>query len=74
MKSILYEAEITDISSLPRHKLGFTHAYSFRQALRNLGIRYPYPPNVIEKVTNTVTKQAFTKDEWLEATRYDQRD
>jgi hypothetical protein len=67
---VLFTAELTNLDSKEKFT-DFTHAASFRQALRYLGIKYPYPPYLIDSVTNTFTSLKFTREQWIEATKYE---
>lgn len=66
-KPKLFTAELTELPTRKKIK-GFTHAYSFSQAMRNLGMRHPN--TLIDKVTDTVTNVSFTRQQWIEATKY----
>ena len=71
-KPVLYKAELTNLKTRQRIvKPVYTYAYSIKQAQRNFGITNP--GCLIDKVTDTVTGIAFTRQQWIEATKH-QRD
>ncbi len=53
-KKKLYTARLTKVDSLYSTRV-YTHAFSHGQVLKNLLIKYPFPPNMIADVTDTVT-------------------
>jgi hypothetical protein len=64
-KSKLFTAGLTDKDN--KRLKGYTHAYSFKQAMRNLGITHP--KDRIEWVQDEVTGLKFTRQEWLQIAR-----
>jgi hypothetical protein len=71
VKPTLYVAELTKYGQTSPITKGYTHAYSFKQAMRNLSFDFPYPEWVMQSMTNTVTQQRFTLEEWREASKYE---
>jgi len=71
--SRLYKVMLSNIETRVTKK-DFVHASSYRQAMLFIGRRYSSPPWLIDSVTDTVTNITFTRDEWREAARYEERD
>ena len=53
---------------------GYTHAFSFKQAMRNLSFQYPAKDYQMESMKDEVTGLSFTRQEWMQIARRGERD
>ena len=73
-KPKLFTAKLVTRDLKKKSVTGYTHAFSFKQAMRNLSFQYPAKDYLIDSVKDEVTGLQFTRQEWMKLARRGERD